>query len=386
MPELDDVGGHLELFRKAVQAALGDLHQAVLHLLDEAVFAAVDPQTLRALVAVCHLQEGGLALRGLLLLPVLKGLGQLAQPVEVGLASEQLGFLEVVGQHQLAQAQEVQHVPEDGPVAIDEGVAHGVHVHHGLLPHDYLFQQGAGMLGQGLALRGIQVAPHVDGDGAGGRFFEALAGLQQVRIDLSQFTLHPSEIPFHAVPHTQPGGVCGERARERAGGQIGAQLSGAGMERGSSVRCQRCLSLSQPRNTHIYACAQALAVGGGVLRVGSTASAVWAREERAFCSLPSALKAAFNHLSTSAPLWLSNYRRCPLMKGLLGWVAARELTERAESQGSHIMNSLKWERDVNALASIVLSRCFGKPSVWCADNWRLYCQTRAISSSVGVVM
>ncbi len=138
---------------------------------------------------------------------------------------------------------------------------------------------------------------------------------------------------------------------------------------------------------HTHICMRAgtrSAVGGGVLRVGSTASAVWAREERAFCSLPSALKAAFNHLSTSAPLWLSNYRRCPLMKGLLGWVAARELTERAESQGSHIMNSLKWERDVNALASIVLSRCFGKPSVWCADNWRLYCQTRAISSSVGV--
>ncbi len=252
MPELDDVGGHLELLRKAVQAALGDLHQAVLHLLDQAVVAAVDPQTLRALVAVCHLEEGGLALRGLPLLPVLQGLGQLAQSVEGGLASEQLGFLEVVGQHQFAQAQEVQHVPEDGPIAVDEGVAHGVHVHHGLLPRDYLFQQGAGMLGQGMALRGVHVAPHVNCDGAGGRLLEALAGLQQVWIDLSQFTLHPSEIPFHSVLHTQSGGVCGECARERAGGQIGAQLSGAGMECRSSVRCQRCLSLSQPRKrTHI---------------------------------------------------------------------------------------------------------------------------------------
>uniref|UniRef100_A0A9J7ZUQ1 TFIIF beta subunit HTH domain-containing protein n=1 Tax=Cyprinus carpio carpio TaxID=630221 RepID=A0A9J7ZUQ1_CYPCA len=157
MPELDDVGRHLELFRKAIQAALGDLHQAVLHLLDEGAVAAVDPQTLRALVAVCHLQEGGLALRGLLLLPVLQGLGQLTQPVEVGLASEQPGFLEVIGKHQLAHAQEVQNMPKDGPVAVDEGVAHGVHMHHGLLPHDYLFQQRAGMLGQGMALRGIQV-------------------------------------------------------------------------------------------------------------------------------------------------------------------------------------------------------------------------------------
>ncbi len=149
-------------------------------------------------MAICHLQKGSLPLSRPLAFPLNHGFHQFTQTVKISLPSQEPCLPEVIRQLELSSSEVVEHMAKNWTISINERVAHGISVLNWLLTVGQLFQKGTLVLGESASMRSVQEPPYIDCDGAWGGLLETLAGLQQVWVDVPQFTFHPSEVPFHS--------------------------------------------------------------------------------------------------------------------------------------------------------------------------------------------
>jgi len=98
-------------------------------------------------------------------LGVVEALDQRFDLVEVRLFPQEVRLREVQRERELGRAQEIQDVPEERPVAVDEVVPLGV-ARRGEIPPEHGAQHGVRVALQRGQTGGVQAAAHVQGDGS----------------------------------------------------------------------------------------------------------------------------------------------------------------------------------------------------------------------------